>query len=462
MDLKKFVFAGLTHLKDLDLSRNNISSIDGEVFYFNTNVTFLRLASNGLTEINATAFSELDLLQHLDLSNNRISSIQPEIFHNNVNLEWLSLSNNRLAEIDPSTFQQQGNLSYLDLSGNMITQIKGRMFCTNTKLHTLLLANNNISEFDPLAFPEENQLSYLDVSGNKIEKLENLRFYRLKYLFISRNRLQRVHPRSFSNCKELCNLSLSENNISEINDESFSGLEKLEYLDLSSNNIMNISVSIFQRRVPQVEGNVSESHCISNIKNLNLTKNKIYYFRFQEYLPLNNSYNISNKFCELELLDLNGNCLSVLDDESMNVLRNSTARTYLSDNPWSCECSDTSESVYKILSDNRTLYCATPEYLNNTSCIYVKNSSPSVTSTSGTDSSIESKEAAGLEEKESEDKKPGTNPESKPLRANILIFEICVASVFVIIVVVLVITHAVGKPESDEFWWEDKLAKRNY
>jgi hypothetical protein len=48
------------------------------------------------------------------------------------------------------------------------------------------------------------------------------------------------------------------------------------------------------------------------------------------------------------------------------------------------------------------------------------------------------------------------------LPESVLILGIYAASVFVAIVVVLVITHVVGKPEPDEFWWEDKLAKRNY
>jgi hypothetical protein len=62
------------------------------------------------------------------------------------------------------------------------------------------------------------------------------------------------------------------------------------------------------------------------------------------------------------------------------------------------------------------------------------------------------------------DKKIGENKkEPQPfLPESILILGIYAASVFVAIVVVLVVTYFVGKPEPDEFWWEDKLEKRSY
>lgn len=459
-DIEKLSFSGLTELEVLDLSRNNIFSIDAEAFHSTQNLSIVRLANNRLTEINETVFSPLILLKYLDLSNNKISSIQKEMFHRNTGLEWLSLTNNRLTAIDPSTFQQQSNLSYLDLSRNKITQIKRGVFYNNTELESLLLADNKISELHPSAFHADNGLSYLDVSGNLIEELENFTFYRLKVLSISRNKLQRLHPRSFCNCTELRNLSLSDNDISEINDEAFYGLWQLEYLDLSSNNIKNISLSIFQGMVLQMEANMNESDCVSNLRYLKLSKNKIHYFPFKEYLSLTDSCNTCMKFCKL---DLNGNCLSVLDDESVNVLGNSTVLMELSDNAWSCDCSENSpESVYRMLSGDRTLNCATPEYLKRKNCTDVKHTCLSPTSTPGTDSSVEIEADANLEENEGENRTLVTNSESEPFPTNILVFVIYVILMFVAIVIVLVISRAVGKPEPDEYWWEDKLAKRNY
>jgi hypothetical protein len=217
--------------------------------------------------------------------------------------------------------------------------------------------------------------------------------------------------------------------------------------------------------VPQLQENLTKTDCVSNIRYLKLAKNRIHYFLFKEYVPLKDSYNISIKFCKLELLDLNDNCLSVLDDESVNMLSNSTALIKLSNNPWSCECLNSSESVYIILGENRTLNCAASEYIKRMSCIGVKHTCYGATSTPKTGISIENEGDENLEEEEEEERenpKLETSSESEPFRPILLIFVIYVIIVLVAIVVVLVITRAVGKPEPDEFWWEDKLAKRSY
>jgi hypothetical protein len=133
----------------------------------------------------------------------------------------------------------------------------------------------------------------------------------------------------------------------------------------------------------------------------------------------------------------------------------------LQDNPWLCDCSS-SEGVYKILYDDVTLNCATSEYLKRKRCPALKYTCHSITSTEETVNSIRY-------EAEVDSKEDGKNlkienmTESEPvLLVNIFIFGIYASTICVAIVVVLAITCGVGKPEPDEFWWEDKLAKRNY
>jgi hypothetical protein len=200
-----------------------------------------------------------------------------------------------------------------------------------------------------------------------------------------------------------------------------------------------------------------KSECISNIKHLQLADNRIHHFNFKELIPLSNSYNISITFCKLKLLDLNRNCLSVLDDESVNVLIDSTDLIQLSDNPWSCECSDSSDRVYRTLGGNRTLNCEIRERSKERSCNDVKLTCHTVTSTLGTEAHIdpeveEEEEGKDEEEEEGDNQNPRTNSEPKPLRATIVIFEMYVILVLVAIAVVLVIIRAVGRPESDDRW----------
>jgi Leucine-rich repeat (LRR) protein len=447
-ELINFAFTGLTQLEDLDLSRNIISYIDTTAFDATVNLSYLWLTNNNLTEIPGSTFSLLENLRHLDLSNNTINVIQPETFQRNMELEWLSLANNILTTIHPAMFRNQSNLSFLDLSGNKIKHIKERIFYFNTKLESLFLGNNDISEFSPSAFPTENELTYIDVSGNRIQELKNLTFHKMKTLSVSRNSVKCLRPNSFSNCKGLVNVSLSENSISVISDGAFYGLEQLKYLDLSVNNITNITASAFQDKLLYTGVNSSGIACVSNVTHLNLTKNVISSFNFTEFLHLDNSDSISVKFCRLELLDLSINCLSALDNKSVDVLENSTTKTNLSDNPWSCECSS-SQSVYKKFRNNVTLYCATPEYLKVKRCL-------SLPYTCNSSTEANSKEY---------DVTPQTeiNTESGiSVRVDMFIFLIFAFTICVAIVVVLIITRAFGDPEPDDFWWEDKLAKRNY
>ena len=414
----------LRHLRHLDLSNNMISSIQPEILHNSSVLEWLSLANNRLTKIHPDTLRLLRYLRHLDLSHNIISSIQPGTFHNSSVLEWLSLANNSLTEIHLDIFRNQRTLSYLDLSGNRITKIEGAMCHLTRKLETLLLASNNIFEYNASASYKQNELLHIDVSRNRIERLGNLTF--------SSNCYQSLRSKNFNNLEGKCKLSSTGNNTSEINDEAFVGLENLKYLDLSSNNVSKISLSVFHNVLPQNETVTSEGTCVSKIKSLNLSNNANDSFRFGLYYPFNLTSII---FCKVELSELKENCLSIFDANPVNVLNTSGTLINLTDNAHSYECSF-------FQGNNKTMNVTSLNCLSQGDLRMEKCNISELNSCSTT------------VEPFSENK--------PPLPENILIFVIYASSVFVAIVVVLVITHFVGKPEPDEFWWEDKLAKRSY
>ena len=469
LNITKFTFSGFLVLENLDLSRNNISSIECEAFEFTPRMTFLRLRSNRLTEFCSHTFHLLESLLHLDLSNNMISSIQPGTLHNNSVLKWLSLANNRLTEILPDTlrllhhlrhldlsnnmmssiqpdtlhnssvlewlslannrlteihldiFRNQKTLSYVDLSGNRIKKIEGTMFHSTKKLETFLLSSNDIFDNNASASYKESELFYIDVLRNGTERLGSLKF--------SRNCSQSLRSRSFDNLQEERNLFSTENNTSGINDEAFVGLETLKYLNVSSNNVSNISLSVFHNILPQNERVTAEGICVSEIKGLNLSNNAKHSFNFGEYFPFNLTSII---LCEVELSVLKENGLSIFDANSVNVLNTSGALINLTGCAYMYEC-----SFFQGINETMTvtLNCSRKGTLGTEkSNIWEHNSASTTVSVS----------------------------ENEKASENILIFGIYASSVFVAIIVVLVITHVVGKPEPDEFWWEDKLAKLNY
>jgi Leucine-rich repeat (LRR) protein len=412
----------LRHLRHLDFSNNMISSIQPETLHQNSSLEWLSLANNRLNVIDPDTLRLLRHLRHMDLSNNMLSSTEPETFHNNSVLEWLSLANNRLSEIHLEIFRKQRTLSYLDLSGNRITKIEGAMFHRTRNLEILLLSSNNIFEYSASASNKENELFYIDLSRNTIERLGSLTF--------SRNCLQSLHSRNFSILEEKRNSSSNGNNTSEINVEAFVGLENLKYLDLSSNNVSKISLSVFHNILPQNEIVTSEDTCVSLIKGMNLSNNAKHSSNLGKDYPFNLTSII---LCNVEILELKENCLSIFDDNPVNVLNTSGTLINLTNNTYTYECS---------LSQDIN------ETMNVTSLNCLSQGKLKISEHNNYSTTVETS---------------SENEVSQPLlHENVLIFGIYASSVFVAIIVVLVITHVVGKPEPDEFWWEDKLAKRNY
>jgi Leucine-rich repeat (LRR) protein len=416
LNITKFTFYGFRKLDILDLSRNNLSWIECEAFDFTPNMSVLRLRSNRVTEICPHTFSALEHLRHLDLSNNMLSSIQPETLRNNSVLEWLSLANNRLTEIHPDSLRLLRHLRHMDLSNNMISSIQPETLHENSELVWLSLANNRLNEIDPRIFQNQIKLSCLYLSGNIIMKIEGAMFYR--------NRKNGTLVLTSNNASDFRNEI--GRNISEINDEAFVGLQNLQYLDLSINNVKNISLTVFHSTLPQTEMIRSEGTCVClNSSNIS--------FNVGEYHSCNLTSIILRK---MELSGLREKSFSISDNCSVKVLNNSGTLINLTGNSHTYECS-LSQDIYKGINVT-SLNCLSQGDFITKKC---NNSEHNDSITTGESLSISI---------------------NGDVNKTVLIFGIYASSVFVAIVVVLVITHVVGKPEPDEFWWEDKLAKRSY
>jgi hypothetical protein len=211
---------------------------------------------------------------------------------------------------------------------------------------------------------------------------------------------------------------------------------------------------------PQKEVNESEGTYVSETNVSNSSGNKTHQFNNTEYYPFNNT---SIVLCEMELLVLRENCSSFFDENSLNLFNTSRALINVTNNPCSCECSS-SQDVYKIINVT-SLNCVIQGDLITEKCnTSARNdSSTTVQSVSATsDGNVNTKYMDFNKEVDDEIIVENKKEPEPSLPANVLILGIYAFSVFVAVVVVLVITRIVGKPEPDVFWWEEKLAKRNY
>jgi Leucine-rich repeat (LRR) protein len=153
-------FYSLVDLQYLLMEGNQITTLDSEMFYYNTILTLLDLDNNNITDIHPLVFQRNIILRFVSMSRNKITSLHRDLFKNNVELEAVSLGDNRIAEIHPSTFRNNRGLHNVNLSGNKIVSMDPETVNQNRELQHLQLQNNNITDVHPSTF-RENRCSFL-------------------------------------------------------------------------------------------------------------------------------------------------------------------------------------------------------------------------------------------------------------------------------------------------------------
>lgn len=111
--------ATLNSLKTIDLKNNFIVNVDEMAFVNLRNLQWLDLSNNKLTlDSNVNVFGQLSQLVSLNLSLNQIETLNGQLFARLFKLNVLDLSGNRLKTIEPYTFANLGQLVYIDVANN--------------------------------------------------------------------------------------------------------------------------------------------------------------------------------------------------------------------------------------------------------------------------------------------------------------------------------------------------------
>lgn len=108
------------------------------------NLVKFRVVSSGLTIVRDFYFKDMEKLIKLDLSKNQIKTIEPEAFDDLVNLHELSLWDNKIETLDKNLFVNLVNLSTISLGKNKIKLLHPSTFIIpgNGKLWSVDLRNN--------------------------------------------------------------------------------------------------------------------------------------------------------------------------------------------------------------------------------------------------------------------------------------------------------------------------------
>ena len=173
--------ASLPHLKELNLSNCSLSTLAGlenaesmEILDISNNtirnleplsnmsaLSELYLQHNAVT--NLTVVGGLSELTVLDVSYNALTSIAP--LTGNVRLTKLNAANNQIGDVSAAASLPM--LAELNLDYNSLTDISGLSGCASLK--TLTVSNNQLSSIDALS--GMNTLERLDFSYNSVSSL---------------------------------------------------------------------------------------------------------------------------------------------------------------------------------------------------------------------------------------------------------------------------------------------------
>lgn len=259
--LDELSLIGYTSLRTLLLANNSIASWaslnPNEAFKHARSLTRLSLSGNRLSSFgNAGNLGEQlssQSLSELDLSSSHISVVGGDLLINHLpSLERLSLANNHLVQL--STLPSH-SLRELDLSNCSLIDLHPDFFDALLSLESLNLSRNSGLQFGERV----TELRILDVSYCNLEGIDLSGLPALTSVRLRGNLLRRVDATTFANNTLLEALDLSENVLSVIGNEAFNTLKRLKQLNLAYNDIAYLDRNLIRGNDVLMELNLSRN-----------------------------------------------------------------------------------------------------------------------------------------------------------------------------------------------------------
>lgn len=257
-DIWPLAFGGLSQLKHLYMSWNEITYIFDGLFSALANLETLEISFNKLKNLNRNSLMGLNSLQVLILSHNRIMEFDVNFLYTTKKIQ-LDVSFNNLTKFHIKNFT--GSFQKLNLSHNEISEFSGSL----SMLEIVKLDHNKLSTIDNITCNDNSSvISELNLSHNFLTDLPNASFFHslhtLQFLYLDSNNLSNLQTDIFGKLQSLKSLNLSNNHFKEFQHGIFEHVENLEFLDLSRNNF-----TIMKRYF----------HTLSKLKELYLSDNHI-------------------------------------------------------------------------------------------------------------------------------------------------------------------------------------------
>ena len=250
--------------------------------------TKVNLKNQGLTEI---PFEEITTdVENLDLSGNELTSLDANIFTNHMNIEVLSFSINQIANVSSQAFNGILGLQELNFNKNLLSEMPNLSFHSNSlvdlnlknndivpyagstivmnELKKLNLENNKLTSLSVNALRYEMpKLTWLSIKNNKLASISSGTFgamTSLKKLYLSKNFLTEFNPETLSISGTLTVLKIDQNKLVSFDDTSFSDLQNVIKLELTNNKITEFDIDT-----------LTCNQGLTNLINLHLHKNEL-------------------------------------------------------------------------------------------------------------------------------------------------------------------------------------------
>lgn len=155
-------------IQNLDLSGNRFGNLTSSAFsrVYLVNLHKLTLRECAIEWIDIDAFSGLKIIIEIDLSGNNIRSLQAGIFHETHRLRVLLMNHNRMRVLENELFVNLTYLQKVSFSNNKLEQIEERTFVNLPNLHSLALDGNNFSSLQLQRFENLPKLGSLGLQNN--------------------------------------------------------------------------------------------------------------------------------------------------------------------------------------------------------------------------------------------------------------------------------------------------------
>ena len=243
-------FIGLHDLKVLNIGSNKIVTLTEGVFWGLDNLQELLLNDNKLKYIHKYSFQGLANLQILDLGKtNNIESLPDNVFRGLSNLKKLLLRYNQLHTLDVGIFQGLDNLTRLNLFYNKLKALPLGLLSGLSNLNEIYFDYNMIESVPLGLFSDQQNLSNgVNLGSNSLKELPLGLFsglHKLWWLVLEKNQLSTLHEHMFDGLHSLKHLLLSGNNFTTLHPQIFFGLRRLDTIFLWGNNFKEIPSGLF-------------------------------------------------------------------------------------------------------------------------------------------------------------------------------------------------------------------------